>query len=288
MSLADLYELAFTYKQVRRMVADGRLHPLHRNVYAVGHRRIVDRGELLAAQVSVGPRAFLSHRSAAGVWRLRPINTHEIELTVPGSGGHRRGDLTIHRTQHEPHPRDVRQNGHLRVSSVLRLLVELSPRETPAELERLVTTAVQCRLLRPDLRSGRTDMTEVLARHDRWPGVATLHALLARYLRTTSRRSTLELAFDQLLRSHPELPEPQRNVRIGPWEIDCFWPAHGLVVELDGRSYHSSVQDMERDRIKDADLQKRGLIPLRFTDFRFEHDLPGILTDLRHFLHLSR
>jgi hypothetical protein len=45
---------------------------------------------------------------------------------------------------------------------------------------------------------------------------------------------------------------------------------------------------MERDRVKDADLQKRGLIPLRFTDFRVEHDLPGILTDLRHFLAVSR
>jgi very-short-patch-repair endonuclease len=207
---------------------------------------------------------------------------------VPGSGGHRRADLTIHRTKDEPHPRDVRQNAHLRVSSVLRLLVELSARETPAELERLVTVAVQRRLLRPDLRSGRTDVEETLARHERWPGAAKLHAALARYLRTTSRKSQLEVAFDRLLDLHPELPEPQRNVRIGRWEIDCFWPAHRLVVELDGRPYHSSVQDMERDRIKDADLQRRGLIPLRFTDFRVENDVPGILADLRHFLHISR
>jgi very-short-patch-repair endonuclease len=56
------------------------------------------------------------------------------------------------------------------------------------------------------------------------------------------------------------------------------------VVELDGRPYHVAAQDMERDRIKDAAMQKLGHIALRFTDFRFEHDLPGILRDLRHFL----
>jgi very-short-patch-repair endonuclease len=205
-----------------------------------------------------------------------------------GSSARRRPGLTIHRTKDEPHPRDVRQHGHLRVSSALRLLVELSARETPAELERLVTSAVQKRLLRPDLRSGRTDVTETLARHERWPGAAKLHAALARYLRLTSRKSELEVAFDRLLDAHPELPAPERNVRIGRWEIDCFWPAHRLVVELDGRPYHVSVRDMERDRVKDADLQKLGLIPLRFTDFRVENDVPGILADLQHFLQISR
>jgi very-short-patch-repair endonuclease len=236
----------------------------------------------------VGRDAFLSHRSAAAVWGLRTINTHDVEVTVVGSSARRRPGLTLHRTKDEPHPRDVRTNGHLRVSSTMRLLVELSPRETPAELERLVTEAVQKRLLRPDLRSGRTDIADALARHERWPGVATLHAVLARYLRTTSAKSRLELAFDRFLVAHPEFPEPQRNVYIARWEIDRFWPDHRLVVELDGRPYHVSVKDMEKDRVKDADLQKLGLIPLRFTDFRVEHDLPGIHSDLRHFLHVSR
>jgi very-short-patch-repair endonuclease len=269
------------------MVRQGRLHPLYRNVFAVGHRRIVDRARLLAALLSVGPTAFLSHRTAAGVWGLRPINTHDIELTVPGTGGRRRSDLTLHRTKDEPHPRDVRRHGHLRVSSVLRLLVEQSPRETPAELERLVTAAVQKRLLRPDLRSGLDDIEAALARHERWPGLAALKGVMAGYRRTASHKSGLELAFDRLLVRHPELPEPQRNIHIGRWEIDCFWPAHKLVVELDGRPYHSAVRDMERDRVKDAALQRLGYIPLRFTDFRVEHDLPGILSDLRHFLQVG-
>jgi very-short-patch-repair endonuclease len=44
---------------------------------------------------------------------------------------------------------------------------------------------------------------------------------------------------------------------------------------------------MERDRIKDADLLRRGVTPLRFTDFRVEHDIRGILGDVRHFLRIA-
>ena len=72
------------------------------------------------------------------------------------------------------------------------------------------------------------------------------------------------------------------------WEIDRFWPPHRLAVELDGRPYHVAANAMERDRIKDAFLLRQGITPLRFTDFRVEHDLPGILRDLCHFLELRR
>jgi hypothetical protein len=225
----------------------------------------------------------LSHRTAASVYGLRAVNTHEIELTLPGMGGRRRPGMRLHRTQAEPHPADVRLRGDLRVSSVLRMLVELAPRETPVELDRLVTEAVRKRLLRPDAADGRQAMDEALARHEGFPGMKKLRAVLVAYRRTGDHKSQLELAFDRLIAQHPDIPEPQRNVRVGIWEIDRYWPEHGLAVELDGRPYHVAVKDMERDRIKDSELQKLGIVPLRFTDFRVEHDGPGILADVRHF-----
>ena len=45
---------------------------------------------------------------------------------------------------------------------------------------------------------------------------------------------------------------------------------------------------MEKDRIKDAALLRLGITPLRYTDFQVEHNLAGILRDLRHFLRLER
>ncbi|MFZ1995573.1 MAG: hypothetical protein WAU75_15795 [Solirubrobacteraceae bacterium] len=283
----QLRDLGFTDNQILRMVTEAWLHRLHHNVYSVGHRRLSDRAHLLAALLSLGPRAFLSHRTAAAVHGLRSLNLHEVEVTLPGSGGRAREGLTVHRAVAEPHRDDVRKRGELRVSSVPRLLIELAGRETAAELERLVTQAVRRRLLRPDSRDGLDALEAALARHPRHAGMATLTAVLTVYRCTQSSKSGLERAFDRLLAQHPEIPDPLRNIHIDVWEIDRFWPEQDLAVELDGRPYHVAAADMERDRIKDAALLRQGITPLRFTDFRVEHDVPGMLADLHHFLGIA-
>ena len=283
----QLKDLGLSEGQLRGGIRDGWLHRVNHNVFAVGHRHLSDRAHLLAALLSLGSQAFLSHRSAAAVWGLRAVNLHDIEVTVPGTGGLRRERMTVHRTQTEPHADEVRTHGDLRVSSVPRMLVELAAREKPAELERLVTVAVQKRLLALDRRDARERLEATLARHARRPGMAKLTPVLAAYRRTKSSKSGLEQAFDRLLAQHPELPDPQRNIYIGAWEIDRYWPQHKLAVELDGRPYHVAAKDMERDRIKDAFLLRKGITPLRFTDFRVEHDLPGILRDVCHFLRIA-
>jgi very-short-patch-repair endonuclease len=286
-TLKQLYALGFSYQQIKRRLGAGRLNRVHHNVYAVGHQHLSDRAHLFAALLTFGPKAFLSHRTAAGAWKLRAINLHAIEVTLPGTGGRHRDGLIVHRTDAQPHPADVRVHGDLRVSSVPRMLIELAHRESTTELERLVTEAVRKRLLRPEARDGRATLEEALARHERHPGMAKLTAVLAVYRSTKSSKSGLERAFDRLLAQHPEFPDPQRNIYIDAWEIDRFWPEHNLAVELDGRPYHVAAKDMERDRIKDAFLLRQGITPLRFTDFRVEHDVPGILRDLRHFVGLA-
>ncbi len=286
-SSEQLYELGFTCEQVKSLHRRGWLHRIFQNVYAVGHRHLVDRAYLLAGWLSVGRDSFLSHRTAAAVWGLRAINRRTIEITVPGAGGRRRIDLQLHRTHREPHPDDIRMRGLVRVSSVGRLLVELAPREPPAELERLITVAVQKRLLRLDAHDGRAGLEAALARYRRWPGMGRLRAALGEYRRIESHTSQLELAFDRFLARHPEIPDPERNVHIDRWEIDRYWPAWGLVIELDGRPYHIAAREMERDRVKDAALQRLGLTPIRFTDLRFDHDRAGILRDLHHFLNIA-
>lgn len=282
-SRAQLDALGFTRGQVARRVAQGRLHRLFHQVYAVGHRRITDRAHLLAALLSLGPSAFLSHRTAAAVWGLRAVNLRALELTVPGSGGRRRPHLTVHRCEDEPDGDDVRLDVELRVSSVPRMLIELAPRETPGELERLVTLAVRKRLLRPDASDDRGG-----AGPPPWSQRNEAAASGARHL--PADRGP-QVPAGACLRSHarpaPGHPAPQHNVHLDVWELDRFWPQHKLAVELDGRPYHIAVGDLERDRRKDIALQRRGVTPLRFTDFRVEHDPRGVLGDLRYFLNLS-
>ncbi len=280
-SLAQLMELGLSPAQVEYRVRLGRLHPLYPGVYAVGHARIVPHGRLLAALFAVRPDPFLSHRTAAGVWGLREINTRQIELTVVSTGGRPRPGLTVHRIKRPPAPEEIVDRNGLRVSSVPRMLIELAPREHPRELDRLITQAVRKRIF--DLEA----MEAALGRYARRPGVGKLKAALAAYRPKPERASGFEIAFDEFLTEHPEIPDPVRNVYFGIWEVDCYWPEHKLAIELDGRDWHTAVRDAEKDRIKDTKLQREGILVMRISELRFEHDRRGILEDVYGFLEIE-
>jgi Protein of unknown function (DUF559) len=280
-SRTQLRHIGLTDREIDGLVRRGYLLPLYRAVYAVGHRRLTTNGHLKAALLATGPTAFLSHRTAAALWGLRSMTVRRIDVTLPGSHRRSRGSLRLHRTAGRLDRSDVATRSDLRVSSVPRVLVELAPSESPGELDRLITAAV---------RKGILDLAKMpltLARHAGRPGLTKLNTTLKEYLPKPDRKSGLEVAFDQLLACHPEIPPPRRNVHIAGWEIDCYWPEQRLAVELDGRPYHVAVKDIERDRLKDAKLLGIGIRVMRVTDNRFEHDPLGALNDLLAALGLS-
>src|SRR3712207_4135074 len=51
--------------RVDRMLRRGRLHVVHRGVFAVGHTALTIEGRRMAAVLALGPPAVLSRRSAA-------------------------------------------------------------------------------------------------------------------------------------------------------------------------------------------------------------------------------
>jgi Protein of unknown function (DUF559) len=270
-SRAQLRRIGLTKHEIDCLIAWGYLLPLHRGVYAVGHRRLEPRAHLRAALLALGPTAFLSHRTAAAVWGLRNLTTRLIELTVPGCRRRSRGSLVIHHTADGTF---VTARDGLRVSSVSRLLIELASRESAQELDRMITLAIRKRILNLD------KMQDALAGQSRRRGLANLRTALANYMPRPDRKSDLERAFDELLAQHPEIPPPQRNIHLHGWEIDCYWPEQRLAVELDGRPYHLAVKDIERDRLKDAKLLTAGIRVLRITDNRFEYDARDAVEDL--------
>jgi very-short-patch-repair endonuclease len=192
-----------------------------------------------------------------------------------------RNGLTIHRTAKAPAPKEIRTVGHLRYSSVPRVLVELASRETPGELDRLITEAVHKRVLNLEA------IEDALERHARRPGLSRLKQALRAYRPRPDRKSDLERSFDTWLLEHPEIPEPKRNVHIDMWEIDCWWPDQRVALELDGRDYHTAVQEMERDRLKDTKLQIIGIKPMRVTGDRWDIDRAGVHGDLLALLQIG-
>src|SRR3954470_15069542 len=67
---AQLERVGIDKDRVTRRVKAGRLHRLHRGVYAVGHTRLSFEGRCMAAVLALGDGAAVSHRSAAAVWGM--------------------------------------------------------------------------------------------------------------------------------------------------------------------------------------------------------------------------
>jgi hypothetical protein len=59
-------------------------------------------------------------------------------------------------------------------------------------------------------------------------------------------------------------PLPEFKDIVAGYEVDCHWPAHGLIVELDGVDNHSSPAQMKYDREKDFALRNTQRIVYRY------------------------
>src|SRR3954449_12132890 len=104
----QLMGLALGRKAIDHRVKLGRLHIVHRGVYAVGHARLTIEGRWMAAVLAGGEGAVLSHRSAAMLWGIRMTDRTLIEITAarwaPGRAGVERhcsklpiDEVTVHR-----------------------------------------------------------------------------------------------------------------------------------------------------------------------------------------------
>ena len=274
--LAQLRALGVTKAEVAGMVNRRELWRVHRGVYADTRSPMTPRGHLFAAVLSFAPdvHPFLSHRTAAAVLGLRELSVGRLQLTVVADHTPKRPPMRIYRIGEPPPGDELRTRDGLTFSSAARMLVEVAPCETSDELNRLITAAARKRLLDPQ------QVEQTLARHAGAPGICDVRAALAAYRPTPADKSGFERAFGHWITTDPRIPPPQRNVHLGGWELDFYWPDQRVVAETDGERYHMLPADRERDYRKDAWLQRRRIAVLRVGEFRFEHDREGVLDDL--------
>lgn len=258
LSIARLRALGLSDRQIRRRVADGRLHTLHRGTFAVGHRALSLRGRWLAAVLAAGPGALLSHRDGAALHDLRAIGDRSLtEVTVDVRGRRSRAGLCIHRGRIHPADRTVIDG--IPVTSLSRTLLDLAEVVSPTQLQRAYEQAARLELL--DLIA----IERLLARSNGRRGVGRLRDLLAYDpARAARTRSELERLFLDLVRD-ASLPNPMVNAVVAGFEVDAYWPRARLIVELDGYAFHSGRAAFERDREKLTQLRLAGLDVLTFT-----------------------
>jgi very-short-patch-repair endonuclease len=258
----QLSALGLSTKAIRHRLANGRLHRVRRGVYAVGRPEVTRHGRLMAAVLACGPRAVISHRSAAELWGIAGVHTASIELTVPrGSVRHGPG-LTVHRRNLEP--AEITGSHRIPVTTPACTLVDLATQVPAHRLEAAVSQADKLDLI------SASDLPALLARYSRRPGLGILRAVLdRRTFRLTD--SALERRFLALVRA-AGIPSPETGRHLNGFKTDFFWPQLGLIVETDGLRYHRTAASQSRDRRRDQAHAAAGLTPLRFTHDQVQHE----------------
>ncbi len=84
-SRAQLLEAGLSTAGIKRWLASGRLHRIHRGVYAVGHTLISQEGRWLAAVLACGPGSYLSHGPAGQLSGIVPRRERfALHVSTPG------------------------------------------------------------------------------------------------------------------------------------------------------------------------------------------------------------
>ena len=240
-TVTQLMGAGLTATAVRNRIRSGRLHRIHRGVYAVGHRGLSNEGRWMAAVLACGEGAALSHRSAAELWALLAPRGGPVQVTIPSDVGRkRRAGIDLDRSPSLPDAATTLRN-RIAVTTPARTLADLR-RTAPAAILRRALREAEFRGL--DVGSVPSDRTN----------------------------SELERAFLRLCRRY-RLPMPERNVHIGRFKVDFLWREQRLVVETDGYVAHRGSLAFEDDRQRELELHILGYSLRRFS-YRQVHRQP--------------
>ena len=236
------------------------LVPLHRGVYAFGHRQLRIEGRWLAAVLAAGDGAVLSHRDAAALHGMRKTpDSRNVSVSTPAHARKVEGLWLFARRALEAD--DVTTVSGIPVTSPARTLVDLAPMLTAGQLQATLGEADRRGRLR--IEEVERALCRTKGRHGQ--GHARLRAALDDHVNhgTTLTRSELENRFlDLILKTR--LPRPHLNAPAIDFSVDALWPDHRLVVELDGWAHHQKRAAAAWDREKTNRLQTAGYRVLRF------------------------
>jgi very-short-patch-repair endonuclease len=270
----QLSGLGVTRGAVEHALSRGRVHRMHRGVYAlVPTPALPPLARELAAVLACGDRALLSHHSAAAVWGIRPFLDGDVDVTVVGRDpGSRRAGIRVHRIK-SLEPRDARRHQQIPITSPARALLDIAPEVSSRSLEWALDQALVKRL------TTRAQITAVLAAYPHRPGTPKLTALVDADRPTTLTSSTPE---ERLFRhiKNANLPIPEVNARVGNYTADFLWRAQKVILEIDGYHYHHTRAAFERDHRRDAEHQREDFVVIRITPRQLQHNHEAILVDI--------
>ncbi len=270
MARAQLLTAGASNSAIDRALRSGRLYRIHPAVYStLAPELLTEDGLLIAAVMAAGEGALLSHGTAAWRWQIIPAPPVVIELCVPRHRAQLAGVRLLR--SRRLRPTDITTNGRFPTTSVPRTLLDLATRYDHRALLRALAEAEFHHDLRPadvqrTLRrghSGSANLRRALQAHA--PGHGTV-------------KSNLERRFRRLLVRHG-IDLPLRNQPLGPYTVDCLWPQHRVVVELDGRQ-HDRPRQADEDDDRDLWLRANGYVTRRYGDRQVGEQPAAVIADL--------
>jgi hypothetical protein len=233
-------------------------------------------GEVWAALLAVGPMATVTHETALRVHGSEHVAPRPVTLTVPHGGHPRVRGAFVHQID-DLRPAHVATVDGLPVSTAARAVVEVAATLGPRQLGRVLDDLIFDK---------RTQYPEVAARlaevaRPGKPGIAKLAAVLdERSDEAVPAGSELERAmFSALVGGGLPTPRPQVALPgVGAVEglVDAAYPECRLILEADGRRWHTRVRDLAQDHARDNQAARAGWQTLRFLYEAIRHDPDGV------------
>jgi very-short-patch-repair endonuclease len=262
-----------------RRVRSGDLVAVHPNVYRVPGAPVAWEQRAVAAALAAGPRAAVSHRAAARIWRLLDLDA-PIEIVVPRARGPRLAGVVVHRSTDLTAAHVTVRDG-ITVTKPLRTMVDLG-------------AVVPWWLVRESLDAGVANKLfsvaavdaerERLARCGR-DGCGVLLLALERSTLTTQSRTKLEARFARLSRRfglpHAEFQHRVRDHGRFLGQVDFAYPDLRIAIEVDGWETHGSPTAMTADYVRQNKLIAAGWVVLRFTWHQVTHEQAAVAAVVR-------
>ncbi len=268
-TLRQLFDLGADSGLIARRVAAGRWKRVTPATVRMGP--IGWKGRAMAAVLST-PRSLLSGRSAAVIHDLGPYRRVPIEVTAPFGANARGKGYVVRRCRHFDELESVVVDS-IPAMSPTEMVFDLARREPRLLVQRIVEEGIVDRKMTVD------GLAEQTARRSaaHCPGWRPVSRILADLAGDPVPESELERRMVRVLKD-AGLDQGVRQASL-PWRepgagrVDFLFPQWNLIVEVDGRKWHTREQAFETDRARDNAAAAAGWKVLRFT-YRMVVDRP--------------
>ena len=261
---SQLLEQGVSHDVVKTWVRSGYVFRFLPGVYSLGRPADTDEAHWMAGVLYAGHGSILAGETAARAWgisqvysEIEVVRSHGTRTVMKGLPPHQQSRFAFRKGAIVPD--DFVWRNSLPLMDPARVLIDLCGRVDEPQLRRYFIEAGRNDLLTADC------LVRMERRSLKFRNRKNLTRLIALWDPSAGRiRSILEGEF-KLLCAEGKVRPPLMNQRVGRYEVDAVWFEEKVIVELDGRKFHSDAVALAADSEKTRYLRSLAYTVLRFT-----------------------